>query len=376
VALPHPEPLSGESYSAVELALSNQELILLDQRRLPEEELYHRLRSVEQVAEAITRMVVRGAPAIGITAAYGMVLAASGTGVDQEQRLREAGQVLKQTRPTAVNLAWAVDRMLARAVSAAGSGLRESLAAEARAIHREDVAACRKMGALGAEFVPDGATILTHCNAGALATGGYGTALGVIRAARDAGKRVRVLADETRPYLQGARLTAWELHQSGIDVRVICDNSAGYWFGRGEIALSVVGADRIAENGDFANKIGTYSVACLSHLHRRPFYVAAPWSTVDLACVDGSQIPIEFRDPREITELGFNQSGLGPERDAAPAARRVVPEGVGVLNPAFDVTPAAYVTRLFTERGVFSPVVLTTGAGASVSRFQLRSAAE
>jgi methylthioribose-1-phosphate isomerase len=375
VALPHPEPLSGESYSAVELDLSNQEVILLDQRRLPEAELYHRLRSVEQVAEAITRMVVRGAPAIGITAAYGMVIAVSGTASEQELRLREAGRLLKQTRPTAVNLAWAVDRMLNRAASSAGSGLRESLANEARAIHREDVAACRKMGALGAEFVPDGSTILTHCNAGALATGGYGTALGVIRAARDAGKRVRVLADETRPYLQGARLTAWELHQSGIDVRVICDNSAGYWFGRGEIALSVVGADRIAENGDFANKIGTYSVACLSHLHRRPFYVAAPWSTVDLACENGAQIPIEFRDPREISELGFNQSGLGAEAESAPAVRRVVPEGVGVLNPAFDVTPAKYVTRLFTERGVFSPVLLPAGGEDSVAHFQLRSAA-
>lgn len=375
MALPHPEPLSGESYSAVELDLSNQEVILLDQRRLPEAELYHRLRSVEQVAEAITRMVVRGAPAIGITAAYAMVIAASGTASEQELRLRDAGRLLKQTRPTAVNLAWAVDRMLDRAASSAGSGLRESLADEARAIHREDVAACRKMGALGAEFVPDGATILTHCNAGALATGGYGTALGVIRAARDAGKRVRVFADETRPYLQGARLTAWELHQSGIDVRVICDNSAGYWFGRGEIALSVVGADRIAANGDFANKIGTYSVACLSHLHRRPFYVAAPWSTVDLACETGAQIPIEFRDPREVAELGFNQSGLGAELEPAPAVRRVVPEGVGVLNPAFDVTPAAYVTRLFTERGVFSPVVLTAGGDRSASHFQLRSAA-
>jgi methylthioribose-1-phosphate isomerase len=370
VALPHPEPLSGESYSAVELGLRNDEVILLDQRLLPEQEVYLRLRSVEHVAEGISRMVVRGAPAIGITAAYGLVLAAAG-GRDE---LADAARRLGATRPTAVNLAWAIERMLARAARESAAELREALAEEARAIHREDVLSCRAMGKLGAEYVPDGATILTHCNAGALATGGYGTALGVIRAAHEAGKGVNVLADETRPYLQGARLTAWELHRSGIPVRVICDGSAGYWFGRGEITLSVVGADRIAANGDVANKIGTYGVACLAHLHSRPFYVAAPWSTVDLSCPTGAQIPIEFRDEREIAELGFNQSGLvgsgsSPSRDreAGETSRntlvegrgqgrscRVVPEGVGVLNPAFDVTPAVYVTRIFTERGVFS----------------------
>lgn len=361
-ALFHPAPLSGEDYSAVELSPSNDEVIVLDQRRLPEREEYYRLTSVEQVAEAITDMLVRGAPAIGITAAYGMVLAAAQARA--ASGLEAAGERLRRARPTAVNLAWAVDRMLLRARAVAASDLREALAAEARAIHVQDVAACRTLGALGAEYVPDGATILTHCNAGALATGGYGTALGVIRAARDAGKRIRVLADETRPYLQGARLTAWELHKSGIAVEVICDSSAGYWFGRGQITCAVVGADRIAQNGDFANKIGTYGVACLAHLHARPFYVAAPWSTVDLACENGASIPIEFRDAREITEA----PQLDPRRatdGAAPPERRprYVPEGVGVLNPAFDVTPARYVTRLFTERGVFAPAPAPAGTG-------------
>jgi methylthioribose-1-phosphate isomerase len=366
-ALPHPEPLSGESYSAVELSPGDAAVILLDQRCLPAEERYYQLTSVAQVAEAIRVMVVRGAPAIGITAAYGMVLAAASA--DSLAELEAAARQLRETRPTAVNLAWAVDRMLALARVTPRSLLRAAFAAEARTIHREDVAACRKMGALGAEYVPDGATILTHCNAGALATGGYGTALGVIRAARDAGKRVRVLADETRPYLQGARLTAWELQRSGVPVEVLCDGASGYWFGRGAITLSVVGADRIAANGDVANKIGTYTVACLSQLHGRPFYVAAPWSTVDLACESGAQIPIEFRDAREITDVPFADAapaGLEPAQSggvaAAPARRRRwVPEGVGVLNPAFDVTPAAYVTRLITERGVFAPALFGPG---------------
>lgn len=352
--LPHPEPLSLADYSAVELALSDDRVIMLDQRLLPEREHYVELTTVEAVAEAIRAMVVRGAPAIGISAAYGMVLAAGARGGrDARGELERAGVLLKAARPTAVNLAWAVDRMLERAAALPASGLRDALAAEARAIHREDVEACRRMGQLGAESVPDGATILTHCNAGALATGGYGTALGVIRAAHDAGKRVRVLADETRPYLQGARLTAWELQRSGIDVSVICDNSAGHWFGRGAVTLTVVGADRIAGNGDFANKIGTYSLACLSRVHERPFFVAAPWSTVDERCPDGEQIPIEHRDPREVSELAMGQ----PLDEAGQtSARRLVPAGVGVLNPAFDVTPARYVTSLFTERGVLSPV--------------------
>jgi len=359
--LPHPEPLSGESYSAVELAPDAGHVIMLEQRDLPEREHYHELRSVEEVAEAITAMVVRGAPAIGISAAYGLVLAAGGAAPGSVfDALERAAVRLKGTRPTAVNLSWAVDRMLARARSVGASGVRDALVEEARAIHREDVASCRRMGTLGAASVPDGATILTHCNAGALATGGYGTALGVIRAARDAGKRVRVFADETRPYLQGARLTAWELVKSGIEVTVICDNSAAYWFGRGAIDLTVVGADRIAKNGDVANKIGTYGVACLSRLHDRPFFVAAPWSTFDLSCDSGREIPIEQRDAREITE--FARAGQ---------RHRLVPEGALVQNPAFDVTPAAYVTSLFTERGVISPV-----STATIARLNERGASE
>ena len=352
--LPHPAPLSGESYSAVELSPGLDRVIMLDQRELPERELYHELSTVDEVADAISAMVVRGAPAIGISAAYGMVLAAAEPGANVES-LERAGERLTRTRPTAVNLSWAVQRMLARARGLDRSSLRDGLVEEALTIHRQDVASCRAMGAAGAEHIPDGATVLTHCNAGALATGGYGTALGVIRAARDAGKRIRVLADETRPYLQGARLTAWELHESGIDVTVICDNMAAYWFGRGAIDVTVVGADRIARNGDVANKIGTYGVACLSRLHERPFYVAAPWSTFDLACASGAAIPIEQRDSREITEL--SRSAREGAAGAASACRhRFVPEGVPVHNPAFDVTPAAYVTALFTERGVVSPV--------------------
>jgi len=380
--LPHPAPLSGEDYSAVELSPDAGRVIMLDQRELPAREVYYALGSVDEVADAIRLMVVRGAPAIGISAAYGMVLAAAAPSAGLFSALEQAGQRLEATRPTAVNLRWAVQRMLARARGLAPSAVRDALVQEALAIHREDVESCRRMGAYGAELVPDGATILTHCNAGALATGGYGTALGVIRAARDAGKKVRVLADETRPYLQGARLTAWELHASRIDVTVICDNMAAYWFGRGAIDLCVVGADRIARNGDVANKIGTYNVACLAKLHERPFYVAAPWSTFDLDCASGGQIPIEQRDGREITEISRGTTGTagfplaaspsstagtraaetraaGPDAahpDTAAFRHRLVPEGVAVLNPAFDVTPGTLVTSLITERGVVAPV--------------------
>jgi methylthioribose-1-phosphate isomerase len=334
--LPHPEPISGESYSAVELAPGDDAVVMLDQRELPERELYVELRSVEEVARAIRDMVVRGAPAIGISAGYGMVLAARA-----RASLDEAAKLLKAARPTAVNLAWAVDRLMAAAAGAAQRDLPAVLAAAARAIHREDVVACGRMGRIGAERIPDGATILTHCNAGALATGGFGTALGVIRAAARSGKRIRVLADETRPYLQGARLTAWELAKSGITVEVLVDGAAGYHFASGEISLAVVGADRIAANGDVANKIGTYGVACLATMHAKPFYVAAPWSTVDLACPTGADIVIEQRHSSEVTHLG---------------ERRVVPEGVSVRNPAFDVTPARLVSAIFTERGAAEPV--------------------
>ncbi len=336
--LPHPEPLSGASYSAVELDPNDAIVWMLDQRRLPSEEIYERLTHVEEVARGIADMVVRGAPAIGIAAAYGMVLAARHAKSIEE--LERDGALLVRARPTAVNLAWAVERMLASARQLGGCDV-EALAREARRIHSEDVAANRRMGALGAERVPDGARILTHCNAGALATGGYGTALGVIRAAVEAGKRVRVLADETRPYLQGLRLTAWELHKDGIEVEVIADSSAGAFFSKDLVDLAVVGADRIARNGDVANKIGTYSVACLARLHDRPLYVAAPWSTVDMACSAGQDIVIEERPSREITHFGD---------------RRIGPEGVLGKNPAFDVTPARLVTAIVTERGLVEPV--------------------
>jgi methylthioribose-1-phosphate isomerase len=303
---------------------------MLDQRRLPRDEEYLRLTTVEQVAEAIESLAVRGAPAIGVAAAYGVVLAAArGSGID------EGIARLGRTRPTAVNLAWALERM-ARVPSKDVAGL----AAEARAIHREDVASCRAMGRIGAERVPDGATVLTHCNAGALATGGYGTALGVVRAAREQGKRVRVVACETRPVLQGARLTAWELARDGFDVTLITDSMVAQLMRRKGVGLVVVGADRIARSGDVANKIGTYGVACLAHAHDVPFYVAAPWSTVDMACPDGDAIPIEQRSEGEVLTL---------------AGVPVAPEGVRAQNPAFDVTPARLVRAIFTERGEASP---------------------
>ncbi len=320
----------------MELLPGDDVVVMLDQRELPVKEIYHRLESVDEVARGIRDMVVRGAPAIGISAAYGLVLAAR-----KHRDLGEAGALLRSARPTAVNLSWAVDRMLSALETAPPGDPATVLAAEARSIHREDVKACRTMGALGAERIPDGAMILTHCNTGGLATGGYGTALGVIRAAHEAGKRIRVLADETRPYLQGARLTAWELQKLGIEAFVIADGAAGHFFANGSVSLAIVGADRIAANGDVANKIGTYGVACLAHHHLRPFYVAAPWSTVDPGCPSGSAIIIEERDASEVTHL---------------AGRRLVPEGVSARNPAFDVTPAGLVRAIFTERGVVEPV--------------------
>jgi methylthioribose-1-phosphate isomerase len=319
---------------------------MLDQRLLPTRIEYLRYVTPAQVAEAIRAMVVRGAPAIGIAAAYGMAQLAAQHAGDAAAFLEAsgvAGRVLSEARPTAVNLAWAVARMARCAATAAKLAPRERrtvMLSEAEAIHREDVAACRAMGALGALDVPDGATILTHCNAGALATGGYGTALGVVRAARDAGKRVRVLADETRPYLQGARLTAWELAADGIDVEVITDNMAAHYFQRGAIQFAVVGSDRIAANGDVANKIGTYGVAVLAHAHGVPFTVAAPWSTVDLATPTGAGIPIEERSRDEVARIGNTV---------------VVPDGVGCRHPAFDVTPARLVDAVYTERGAFRP---------------------
>ena len=346
----HPElsrpPLSAASYFAVELDPSNWQIVMLDQRRLPTQVVYHRYDKPDQVATAIRDMVVRGAPAIGIAAAYALAQMAHLERGDKAAFLVAhgvAGRVLGQTRPTAVNLAWAIARMSRRAAEVAHEPAEQralSMLREAEAIHLEDLAACRAMGELGAARVPDGATILTHCNAGALATGGYGTALGVIRAAHAQGKRVRVLADETRPYLQGARLTAWELHQDGIPVEVITDSMAGHYFARGEISFCVVGSDRIAANGDVANKIGTYSVAVLAHAHGVPFTVAAPWSTVDLSCKSGADIPIEERSRDEVARLGDHV---------------LVLDGIACRHPAFDVTPARLVSEVFTERGAFRP---------------------
>ncbi len=339
-------PLSGADYFAVEYDPATHEVVMLDQRLLPGEVVYHRYSKPDGVANAIRDMVVRGAPAIGIAAAYGLALQARlELGSAQSFLLANgiAGRVLGATRPTAVNLAWAIGRMARTAADVAQTDPEEraqAMLAAAEAIHREDVLSCRAMGVLGAAMIPAGSTVLTHCNAGALATGGYGTALGVIRAAHQAGKRIRVLADETRPYLQGARLTAWELHRDGIDVEVITDSMAGYFFARGDIQFVVVGADRIAKNGDVANKIGTYSVAVLAHAHQVPFTVAAPFSTIDLRTPDGSAIPIEERSREEITRIGD---------------REMVGPGIPVRHPAFDVTPARLIDAVFTERGVFRP---------------------
>lgn len=357
MSVPHPRPLSGADYSAVELCLDNSAVVMLDQRYLPVEERYLLLKGWREVAEGIRDMAVRGAPAIGIAAAYGMVLAAreagarggSGGGDRLEERLRAAAEGLTSTRPTAVNLAWAVTQMLDAArwfdVTSQSDAIQldavEHLATVARSLHAADVEACREIGRRALAYVPHGATILTHCNAGALATGGYGTALGVVRAAHAAGREVRVLADETRPFLQGARLTAWELARSGISVEVIADSAAAHFLGRGAVDLVVVGSDRVAANGDIANKIGTYSLACAAHVHGCPFYVAAPWSTLDLECPSGAAVPIEERNGLELTHVGD---------------RRLVPEGVPVRNPSFDVTPASFVSAIFTERGAIDPV--------------------
>ncbi len=321
----------------------DEAVVLIDQRRLPDEEVYLRCRDHREVAVAIRDMAVRGAPAIGVTAALGVALgvrrsAAEGAALDRE--FEAICAELAATRPTAVNLFWALERMRSVYASTAAQGtlaLREALLAEALKLHREDVQACRDLGDLGAALLPDGARVLTHCNAGALATAGYGTALGVIRSAARLGKLRRVLADETRPYLQGARLTAWELMKDGIPVTLIADSMAGHMMARGEVDAIVVGADRIARNGDVANKIGTYTVAVLAREHGLPFYVAAPVSTIDLATATGADIPIEERAPEEVTHHG---------------GKRLAPLGVSVRNPAFDVTPARFVSAIVCERGV------------------------
>jgi methylthioribose-1-phosphate isomerase len=328
------------------LAWTPQGVQFIDQTKLPLEESYVLATTYEQVADVIVTMVVRGAPAIGVSAAYGVALGAlKATATTTEEFAPEFDRIcarLASTRPTAVNLFWAIDRMKRLFANLRDSGLplaqiKERLLAEAHAMYSEDIAACKAMGAFGGELLPDEGGVLTHCNAGALATCGYGTALGVIRSAVEQGKRIHVYADETRPFLQGARLTAWELMADGIPTTVICDNMAASLMQAGKIKAVVVGADRIAANGDVANKIGTYNVAILAKEHGIPFYVAAPWSTIDLATKTGDEIPIEERPQIEVTHHGGKQ---------------LTPNGVGICNPAFDVTPAKYVAGIVTERGV------------------------
>ena len=322
-------------------------VVMIDQRKLPGTEVYVTCRTAKDVAKAIKTMVIRGAPAIGVSAAMGLALGMKKSKATGTARFAAEFQkycdLLAGTRPTAVNLFWAIDRMkrVFGAAALAGKSVTEIkalLESESKAIHDEDVAACKAMGRHGADLVPARARILTHCNAGALATAGYGTALGVIRGAVEQGKDVTVFADETRPFLQGARLTAWELTHDGIDTTVITDNMAATFMRQGMIDLVVVGADRIAANGDVANKVGTYGVAVLAREHGIPFYVAAPTSTIDLATADGSGIPIEERPSREVTHVG---------------STRLTPEAAKIRNPAFDVTPARYVTAIITERGVW-----------------------
>lgn len=321
---------------------------LIDQTKLPHTHAIVRCRSVEEVAEAIRRMVVRGAPAIGIAAAYGMLLALPADGQAAAaavlERLQQAKATLDRARPTAVNLGWATTRMLRAAQWLIQQGMQAELGArllqEAHAIKAEDLAMCHAIGEHGAALLPDGARVLTHCNAGGLATAGYGTALAPIRTAHARGRRVHVFVDETRPFLQGARLTAWELQAAGIPQTLITDNMAGYFMRRGAIDCVIVGADRIVANGDVANKIGTYSLAVLAKAHGIPFYVAAPSSTIDLSLPHGDAIPIEERDPAEVTHL---------------AGQPIAPAGVPAAHPAFDVTPHELITAIITERGVIYP---------------------
>ena len=322
-------------------------IVMIDQRKLPSQEIYVRCKTAKEVARAIKTMVIRGAPAIGVAAAMGLALGVRQSKSTGTQKLAaefyKLCELMASTRPTAVNLFWAIERMKRSFAAGAEAGesvaqIKDRLDKQADEIHDEDVASCRAMGAFGAEVVPSDARILTHCNAGALATAGYGTALGVIRGAVEAGKSVAVFADETRPFLQGARLTAWELVRDGIQTTVITDNMAGALMRQGKVNFVVVGADRIAANGDTANKIGTYVVAVLAREHQIPFYVAAPLSTIDLATPDGQHIPIEERNAREVTHVGSAQ---------------LAPEGAQVWNPAFDVTPSHLIAGIITERGIF-----------------------
>ena len=324
-------------------------VVMIDQRKLPSKEVYVHCKTPRQVAKAIKTMVIRGAPAIGVAAAMGLALGVHRSKATGTQELAaefyKVCDLLAETRPTAVNLFWAIDRMKGVFSEAARGGsapeeLKALMLAEARQVESEDVESCRTLGSYGSEVVPDGGHVLTHCNAGALATGGYGTALGVIRAAVAHGKRVGVFADETRPFLQGARLTAWELCRDGIETTVITDSMAGPLMREGKVDVVVVGADRIAANGDVANKIGTYTVAVLAKTHGVPFYVAAPVSTVDLATADGTDIPIEERDEREVTHVG---------------STRMAPAGASIWNPAFDVTPHGLIAGIITDQGICRP---------------------
>jgi methylthioribose-1-phosphate isomerase len=322
-------------------------VVMIDQRKLPAQEIYVRCKTAPEVARAIKTMVIRGAPAIGVAAAMGIALGMRKSTATGTQKFavdfHKTCELMSATRPTAVNLFWAIERMKRSFGAAARAGesveqIKDRLDGESQAIHDEDIASCRAMGAFGAAVVPSDARVLTHCNAGALATAGYGTALGVIRGAVEQGKRVVVFADETRPFLQGARLTAWELIRDGIETTIITDNMSGALMQQGKVDLVVVGADRIAANGDTANKIGTYTVAVLAREHTIPFYVAAPLSTIDLDTPDGEHIPIEERNAREVTHVGSSQ---------------IAPVGALIWNPAFDVTPHRFIAGIITERGIF-----------------------
>jgi methylthioribose-1-phosphate isomerase len=333
-------------------------VVMIDQRKLPAQEIYVRCKTAPEVARAIKSMVIRGAPAIGVADAMGIAIGMRNSKATGTQKFaaefHKNCELMAATRPTAVNLFWAIERMKRAFGETARAGasveqIKDRLDAEAQAIHDEDLASCRAMGSYGAEIVPADAHVLTHCNAGALATAGYGTALGVIRGAVEQGKKVAVFADETRPFLQGARLTAWELVRDGIDTTIITDNMSGALMRQGKVDLVVVGADRIAANGDTANKIGTYGVAVLAREHRIPFYVAAPLSTIDLDTPDGQHIPIEERSAREVTHVGSSQ---------------LAPAGARVWNPAFDVTPHEYIAGIITERGIFRPPYLESLKGA------------
>lgn len=322
----------------------NNSVVMIDQRLLPNEEVYRTYTDFLEVAEAIKEMVVRGAPAIGVAAAMGIALGASDIKAKERKGFVKAFEhickIMASTRPTAVNLFWAIDRMkriVKENPRLSANELKQRLVQEAKTIHKEDIEINRQMGRFGSKLIKNKATILTHCNAGALATAGYGTALGVIRAAVEEGKKIKVFADETRPFLQGSRLTAWELMKDGIDTTLITDNMSGYMMKKGLIDAVIVGADRIAANGDVANKIGTYSVAILAKEHKIPFYVAAPISTIDLKIKNGDKIPIEERNRREVTHI----KGIS-----------IAPTGIKIKNPAFDVTPNRLITAIITERGI------------------------